>query len=520
MPKTQSNILDHRGEPIVKDVLADEIAKPSLTGVRQVWHVESMANGLTPERLASILDAANNGDHHAYLTLAQEMEERDPHYAAVLGTRKLAVAALDVTVEAASDKQSDIDLADAVRKLTKAPAFDDLLTDLLDGLGKGYSAVEILWQGGKTWQPQYAWRDPRWFLFDQEDGTTLKLVDEADPMGIGLPPYKFITHMPKLRTGLPSRGGLARLATVSYMCKAWDLKDWMAFVDIFGLPFRVGKYSQAASEDDIAVLVNAVANIASDAGAVIPDSMRIELESAPSATGGDQLFERLAEWLDKQVSKAVLGQTMTTDDGSSQSQANVHNDVRLDILKADAKALQATLNRDLIRPYIDLNYGQREEYPELVLFVPVPENIELLVTAIEKLTPFGFKVEQSVVRDKLGLPDPEIGEDGNPVGDLFAAPQAPMVERLATNRALAMNRQAHEHATDVIDVLADEALAEWEEQLAPIINPIQKLAAEAQDYDEFLARLPELLGEMDETELANALAEAAFKARAEGDAEN
>lgn len=73
--------------------------------------------------------------------------------------------------------------------------------------------------------------------------------------------------------------------------------------------------------------------------------MKIEFEEIANAAGGAELFERLAEWLDKQISKAVLGQTMTTDDGSSQSQANVHNEVRMDILRADAKQLAATLNR-------------------------------------------------------------------------------------------------------------------------------------------------------------------------------
>ena len=66
---------------------------------------------------------------------------------------------------------------------------------------------------------------------------------------------------------------------------------------------------------------------------------------------------RLAEWLDRQTSKAVLGQTMTTDDGSSQAQATVHNEVRHDILKSDARQLANTLNRDLIQPYVDLNFG-------------------------------------------------------------------------------------------------------------------------------------------------------------------
>jgi len=80
---------------------------------------------------------------------------------------------------------------------------------------------------------------------------------------------------------------------------------------------------------------------------------------------GRYVFARLAEWIDRQISKAVLGQTMTADDGSSHAQAQVHDEVRQDIIDADAKQLATTINRDLIKPYIDLNYGVQEEYPRM-----------------------------------------------------------------------------------------------------------------------------------------------------------
>ena len=73
------------------------------------------------------------------------MEERDPHYSTQLRTRKLAVTGLVPTVEAASDDKKDQALADAVRELIRAPQFSDCLFDLQDGLGKGYSVIEIIW---------------------------------------------------------------------------------------------------------------------------------------------------------------------------------------------------------------------------------------------------------------------------------------------------------------------------------------------------------------------------------------
>ena len=94
-------ILDQYGKQVRKNMLGKEIAAPGVTGVRSLWNFGQVATGLTPAGMASVLrDAAEGGDHDAYLTLAEEMEERDAHYSSVLGTRKRAVSGLPVVIEA------------------------------------------------------------------------------------------------------------------------------------------------------------------------------------------------------------------------------------------------------------------------------------------------------------------------------------------------------------------------------------------------------------------------------------
>ena len=517
----ESVILDRRGRPIRKRELTREVAAPSLTGVRTLWGNDSVSYRLTPASLATLLGNAVEVDHRDYLTLAEEMEERDLHYGSVLSTRKLAVTGLPVQVEAASDDKRDIELADAVHNLVRKPAFGDMLKDMMDALGKGYSATEIIWdRQGPQWTPaRYEWRDPRFFMFDRVSGRELLLIDEQDLNGVPLPPYKFIVHQPRIKSGLPIRNGLARLAVVGYMCKAYSVKDWMAFAEVFGMPLRLGRYGANASNEDIQTLISAVANIGSDAAAVLPDSMRIEFQQAAQGAGGDKLFLGLAQWWDEQISKGVLGQTMTTDNGSSNAQAQVHDKVRGDIQVDDARQLCNTLNRDLVRPFIDLNYGVQANYPLVTLTVAEPEDIQSLTDALVKLVPLGLEVEASVVRDKLGLPDPATGKNVKllqaPAG---AAPAAPAANQAGhcTHCGTALNA-AGQHV-DALDALADEALADWEPQMRPIVQPVLDLANNAQTYDEFVTGLADLLDTMDNTELVQALAQAAFKARGMGDA--
>lgn len=499
----QSRIVDQYGHPIQYDKLTEELAAARTTGIRQVWH-QSVASGLTPQRLASILRAAAEGSANDYLTLAEEMEERDLHYASVLGTRKLAVAGLSVRIEAASDDPEDVRRADQLKELVDSPEFGELQADLTDAMGKGYAVSEIMWdRSGKTWNPErFEPRDQRFFQFDRDTGRELRLLDEADPInGIALAPYKFIVHLPRIRSGLPIRGGLARLAAVGYMCKAWTWKDWMGFADIFGMPMRVGRYGAGASKEDISTLMSAVANLGSDAAAVIPDSMRIDFTQAANVTGAGDFFKGLAEWWDKQISKGVVGQTMSTDDGSSRAQATIHNEVRLDLLQADAKAESNTLNRYFVRPWCELNFAPGRPYPRLIIDVPQPEDTKLLIEALKELVPLGLKVEQSVIRDKLNLPSPAKGAEllGTP-----APVSTPVLAQAINSEQVPAKPVALQ---DIVDNQVQTLEGSAGVYLDDMVEEIKALLDQVNSLEEFRDRLIEVYPAMSAIQLADAIAD-------------
>lgn len=534
---------DHRGKRVDQTELVKKLAEPSLTSVRTVWH-QSIANALTPERLAEVLLAVDqNGDVFEYLTLAEEMEERDLHYHSVLSTRRLAVSKLNIVVEAVSDEAEDIKQADFVRDIiSDEDIIRKLMSDQLDALGKGYSVSEIMWdREGPLWIPEdYVWRDPRFFQFDRNTGDDIMLRDERNPAdGVPLAAYKFIVHWPRLKTGIKIRSGLARLAVVAFMCKGYSLKDWMAFAEVYGMPLRLGKYGSGASQDQKTELLRAVANIGTDAAAIIPESMEIEfMDGARSGGGiGEAVFERLSNWLDRQVSKGVLGQTMTTDDGSSLSQATVHNEVRADIQANDAVQLGATFRRDLVKPLIDLNFGPRlrRGYPILRLAIEEAEDLESLAKSLPEFIDRGLPVESSVILDKFGLEIPAddailLVSKTSSVGlesptqarqennEIHKALMAKVVagETLTDDQRnlLAMMQQEH---NDRIDTLVNSEVNNWREVMNPIMAPILELAQKAETYDDFIEGLDELSNNVDIEPLVRTLATATLKSRGLGD---
>lgn len=500
-------LYDADGNPVDKTRLVEELAAPTVTGVRQILSGHPAQN-LTPQRLTALLLAAEQGDALAYLELAEEMEEKDLHYRAVLSTRKLQVAGLPIRVEAATDDAEDVKAADLVRDFIDTGVLAEAVQDILDAVGKGYSVCEIMWDTeGENWFPSsILWRDPRWFEFDRLDGVTLRLKGE-NGLPEPLPPAKFITHVHKSKSGIPIRGGLARPVAWYYLFKNFGIKSWVQFAQVFGFPLRVGRYSSEATQDEKDVLLRAVRSIAQDAAAIIPDSMKIEFVNTNS-TGNVQIFKGLTEYFDKQISKAVLGQTGTTDVGQHVGTANAHEKVREDIEASDAAQLAATLSRDLVRPLVDLNFGPRRRYPIIRIVREKEENVSAWINNVVKAAAVAPDfAEVSVIRDKLGIPQPAAG--AATVGAIPARP-----ERSKAAQSIQSGRAAPE--PDPIDLAVREELGDWQPLVSPLVDPILDLADRCSSYDEFLAGLPEALKAQNPEPLARAVSFAMMGQRVRG----
>lgn len=453
-------LYDAYGREVDTAQLRDEQAAPTMAGVRNIYSTMHPSVGLTPEKLIAIQREAEASDPYLYLELAEEMEEKDLHYLAVISTRKQAIAGAELIVTPASEAAEDQRAAALVREFLGGGALDleSALYDILDAIGKGFSATEIVWDtAGREWIPKrLVWRDPRWFMFDwisgeqllvrtPREGGPLAPADVAavspsqapqtnaahyrsrwyagspsdgerrvgiQPLTAPLAPYKFIVHVAKAKAGLPVRGGIARAAGWAYLFKNYVLKDWVTFAEIFGQPLRLGKYSPGATEADKQALLSAVANIGTDAAAIIPESMLIEFVETRGA-GGAEVYERFCEYLDKQVSKAVLGQTLTTEtprEGGSRAAAQVHDAVRRDIMESDARRLGATLTRDLVRPIVDLNLGPQRRYPRIALGLSADNDVKLFADMVAELADRGLRIGQRAVLRRLGLPEAAAGE--------------------------------------------------------------------------------------------------------------
>ena len=500
-------LLDFRGLPVQSSAMRREAARPSKSGAR-AWGHASVARGLTPERLAGIFGKADKGDLRDLLTLAGEIEERDSHAGAQLRTRKLAVASLPWQVKAASDDASDVKIAEAfAAEVVTTPIWSTAVVNAMDAVSKPFAALEIIWSTGARWKiDDLRWRDQRAFQVSEEDGSTLALRVDGSSAGEPLAPWKWVVHTLWSTSGPLVRRGLVRPLAVAYAIKHLGVGAWLTFAELFGIPMRLGKYAPGAPESEITALEDAVRAMGADASGVMPSTMAIEITDAIGKGNTGDVHAKLVAWAEAQQSKAILGQTMTADSGSSLSQAQVHDKVRRDILIADARALEATFTRDVMRPWIDINYGPRAAYPQLVCVTDEPEDIESFTRAALPWVQAGLEVEASVVRDRLGLPEPGKGAEV-----LRVARQATAAMSSRSGRAMFA---AGDDGDDFID--RDGQPEDFGETMRPLLEEVQAAASGATGFESFLAKLEAASADGDA--LVKSLATKTLIARGVGDA--
>jgi phage gp29-like protein len=500
--------------PDGKDPEAEQLAFAVPNSNRSLWG-GGLVRGMTPEKLAQIFDTVRQGETPAeYLEIAQELEQRDAHYRSVLSTRKHAVEGLEMFVRSAGDSDADREIAEAVEgDILNHPDIMDLRKNALDALGKGFSINEIIWDtSGPRWKPKpFLFRDPRWFAYDKDSGD-LRL---REPLGIALiplEPFRFIVHEPNLLAGTQIVSGLSFTALFYWLIKNYDITSWAAFADRFGYPVRLGKYGKKAAKEDIATLKRAVAAIGSDVGAVIPDSMVIDIVESKTTGTNAQVYRELAEWVDKELSKLVLGQTASAEGtpGALGGQPG-QEEVRQDICRADALQFDQTINRDLVIPYVNFNFGEQAVYPRIKTKLVESKNVQLVVDSVSKLVPMGLKVKKAEMLTLLGLSAP--AEDDE------------VLEQPASPAGMAGFNSAEQR----VSLNAGEAAEISEPDLDPggeadgftaitddIAGVLEKALDKAADFKSFKKELEKLAAEWPADKIAELLAVATFKARVKG----
>ena len=372
---------------------------------------EHPAIGLTPLKVHALLTQAEAGNMNAMLALFEDMEERDLHLLAEMSKRKRTVAKLDWSIKA--PKNADANEQKYTEVISELMGiienFEDIITDSLDAIGKGFSCHELHWvREGNVWLiNDMQWHVPQRFTIDQFNQRELLLAGNG--LGDDEPLWEnaWLVHTHKAKSGYLVRGGLHRALVWSYVFKNYSVRDLAEFLEIYGLPLRLGTYPAGATNGEKMTLLRAVMDIGHRAAGIIPQGMMIDFKEA--AKGSSDPFMDMIKWCEMSQSKAILGGTLTSQaDGKSSTNAlgKVHDETRLEIRDSDAKQLASSISRDVIGALMRINYPNvsPRRYPKFVFDLAETEDIGVYSEALPKLVGIGMQIPAPWAHKRLGIP--------------------------------------------------------------------------------------------------------------------
>ena len=339
--------------------------------------------------------------------------------------RRLALLAKKVEVEpGATDKQS-IMAADFVRDMICGLEFDDICNKMMYGIFYGYGVGECLYaRDGRHWLIEdVKVRKAKRFRYDKTG--QLRLTKIGHPGGIVMPERKFWTfESGSDHHDNPYGIGLGSRCYWPTFFKRHGIRYWTLALEKYGAPTALGKYPANATQKEKDTLLDAVAAYASASGLAIPDGMSIELLTAGSKVGGNH--DKLCDVMDAAISKVVLSQTMTTDNGSSNSQAQVHENVMDNITAADADLLSGSFMGGPLQWLMEWNYPAATA-PVIGRQTEPPEDLDKQVERDYKLYQMGVLPTEQHIMDTYGdgyvltqkAPEkpPEKASEALPAGD-------------------------------------------------------------------------------------------------------
>jgi len=340
--------------------------------------------------------------------------QNDAQVRSCLNTKKFAVLAKGWSIQPASDSPEDVRIARFIEFCLNdmKGSVPDMLFKVLDALAKGFSVCEINYKqieggpfDGMVGLASVKSKDPADFGFDMDEFLNVRNLTHLQKTD--LPAEKFIvfTHMPAYE--LPHGQSDLRAAYKHWWSKEVILKFWNLYMEKFGMPTAKGTYKRGVPKDQQDDLLRVLDKIQQETALVVPEDVTVELLEAQRR--GDAGYLPAIEFHNKQIAKAILGQTLTSDEGSrvgSLALAKVHMDVLrfyLEKLKRDLE--ETVMQEQLIRRLVETNFNGQPSVPRFVLGNLEERDIELLGGLITKLID-GRVVEPNEpwIREYLGIP--------------------------------------------------------------------------------------------------------------------
>lgn len=313
----------------------------------------------------------------------------DAHLSSVIDKRKNAV--LSSSVEFQRNGKPD----DAINEQILSPWFYRCVSDILDARFWGFSLLQF-------------YKNNEWIDYDLvprkhvEPIRKLILSRQTDIQGISWDEFSDL-----LFVGRDADLGLLAKAAPWVIYKRNTTADWAQFSEVFGMPIQ--EYIYDTDDEDARERALLDANsIGSLATFIHGKDTELQLREAGNKTGSADVYERLVERCNSEISKLILGNTLTTEssDNGTQALGTVHKKVEESVAKADREYVLKVLNYDMTDIFARMGIntsGGKFCFPEKK---DVDPNTEMSVLT-QLHTTFSLPIDDDYLYEKFGIEKPK-----------------------------------------------------------------------------------------------------------------
>lgn len=446
---------------------------------------EAVAHRMTAGELHDILREAEGGDTRRLFALYRDVILQHGHCQSEFSKRKLAVLGNAQTFQPYDKNDpADVQAMDLVEAIwNDTPGKREALTHLLDSSLYPVAVLEKRFRPARRPGLRYeveALTPVPHHLLDFSAGR-LRIRD-VDPDGLPLEsfyepsPATHIVHRGHLLTSIPDNwGGPMRAVLFWWLFATMDREWWARFLERYGAPFIAARYPEG---NDAArrALEQALSTATRLFGLAMPEGASVDLVAAAASSHGDA-FQAFAEFANAEISKIIVGQTMTAEaksQGIGGSQAQVHDRVRSDVRDFDSAALGESLRDQLFAQLIAVN-GLTGRAPTISWGEVAGQEAQLTSALLQAVTAAGLEISDdgiSTISQKFGLPLQR--RTGPPPGVLSAftpdsAGRNAAIDAIAAAGAPGLARAFRDDFADLSRIIRESrSPAELESQLAAL----------------------------------------------------
>ena len=254
-----------------------------------------------------------------------------------------------------SDKAQDKMVADFIADILHSLHFDRICYKMLSAIWYGYAFAQVIWQNthNRFIPSDIKVHDISKFKWDSFKKTWV-MGENQLPIPEGR--FWLFTAMSE-NDDVPYGRGLGLDVHLAWYLRKYGWKYWTEYLQKFGSPSLKGIMPESIEdkEKELEAFENALDNFHSLGWMVLPYGFQADVVDA-GAKGWKSNYEIFLEKWDTLLPQIILGQTMTTQDGSSRSQASVHKDVQDEIIQKDADLLCESFNNTVVKWICAFNF--------------------------------------------------------------------------------------------------------------------------------------------------------------------